>query len=107
MVRQKCSGIRRSYLAVRDLACYIYCMEILIVLTIAAVPAAHVVWTRYFHIFQLSYFGIENVQRVAKWESPEWRERVFALGGMTGNKWIRINTRQLEAISAELRRRNL
>lgn len=91
----------------QDLAWYIYCMEILIALTIAAIPAAYVVWTRYFRIFPLSYFGIENVQRVAKWESPEWRERVFARGGMTSNEWIRINTRQLEAINAELRRRNL
>ncbi|EHJ9405389.1 hypothetical protein KB713_004225 [Salmonella enterica] len=82
-------------------------MEILIVLIIVAVPAPYVVWVRYFRIFPLSYFGIENVQRVAKWESHEWRERVFSRGGMTSKEWLRVNTRQLEAISAELRRRNL
>ena len=65
------------------------------------------VLTLYFRIFPLFYFGIENVQRVEKRESDEWRERVFARGGMTSNEWIRINTLQLEAISAELRRRNL
>ena len=82
-------------------------MEILIVLVIAAIPAAYVVWVRYFRIFPLSYFGIENVQRVAKWESTEWREQVFTRGGMTKKEWLRVNTRQIEAISAELRRRNL
>lgn len=81
-------------------------MEILIVLVIAVIPAAYVVWGRYFRIFPLSYFGIENVQRVAKWESTEWREQVFTRGGMTKKEWLRVNTRQLEAIRAELRRRN-
>lgn len=81
-------------------------MEILIVLVIAAIPAAYVVWVRYFRIFPLSYFGIKNVQRVAKWESDEWREQVFSRGGMTSKEWLRVNARQLEAISAELRRRN-
>ncbi|ARF52067.1 hypothetical protein [Pantoea stewartii] len=82
-------------------------MEILISLIIAAIPVAYLIWDRYFRIFPLSYFGIENVQRIAKWESPEWREQVFSRGGMTSREWIRVNTRQLEAISAELRRRNL
>ncbi len=82
-------------------------MEILISLIIAAIPVAYLIWDRYFRIFPLSYFGIENVRRIAKWESPEWREQVFSRGGMTSREWIRVNTRQLEAISAELRRRNL
>ncbi|EBP8534860.1 hypothetical protein AMR62_24450 [Salmonella enterica] len=80
-------------------------MEILIVLIIVVVPVAYTIWDRYFRVFPLSYFGIENVQRIAKWESPEWRERVFSRGGMTSREWIRVNTRQLEAIKAELRRR--
>ncbi|EGL4300842.1 hypothetical protein IQ436_004523 [Salmonella enterica] len=80
-------------------------MEILIVLIIVVVPVAYTIWDRYFRIFPLSYFGIENVQRIAKWESPEWRERIFSRGGMTSREWIRVNTRQLEAIKAELRRR--
>ncbi|CAH5035775.1 hypothetical protein AI2834V1_5293 (plasmid) [Escherichia coli] len=80
-------------------------MEILIVLIIVGLPAAYMIWDRYFRVFPLSYFGIENVQRVAKWESDEWRERVFSRGGMTSREWISVNTRQLEAIKAELRRR--
>ncbi|EAN1846518.1 TPA: hypothetical protein P3M10_005187 [Klebsiella pneumoniae] len=80
-------------------------MEILIVLIIVGVPVAYMIWDRYFRVFPLSYFGIENVQRVAKWESDEWRERVFSRGGMTSREWISVNTRQLEAIKAELRRR--
>lgn len=80
-------------------------MEILIVLIIVGVPIAYMIWDRYFRVFPLSYFGIENVQRVAKWESDEWRERVFSRGGMTSREWISVNTRQLEAIKAELRRR--
>jgi hypothetical protein len=40
-------------------------------------------------------------------ESPEWRERVFSLGGMTNCEWIRINICQLEAIKSKLHRRNL
>ena len=80
-------------------------MEILIVLIIVGVPVAYMIWDRYFRVFPLSYFGIENVQRVAKWESDEWRERGFSPGGMTSREWISVNTRQLEAIKAELRRR--
>ena len=80
-------------------------MEILIVLIIVGVPVAYMIWDRYFRVFPLSYFGIENVQRVAKWESDEWRERVFSRGGMKSREWISVNPRQLEAIKAELRRR--
>ncbi|HCZ4970165.1 TPA: hypothetical protein O3H97_004730 [Salmonella enterica subsp. enterica serovar Saintpaul str. CFSAN004160] len=80
-------------------------MKILIVLIIVGVPVAYMIWDRYFRVFPLSYFGIENVQRVAKWESDEWRERVFSRGGMTSREWISVNTRQLDAIKAELRRR--
>lgn len=80
-------------------------MEILVTLTIISVPVIYILWDRYFRIYPLSYFGIENVQRVAKWESPEWREQVFSRGGMTSREWIKINTRQLEAIIAELQRR--
>lgn len=82
-------------------------MKIFIALTIAATPIAYIVWDRYFRIFPLSYFGIENVQRIAKWESPEWRERIFSRGGMTSHEWLRVNKRQLKAIDDELRRRNL
>lgn len=82
-------------------------MEILIALIIAAVPVAWLVWDRHFRIFPLSCFGIENVQRVAKWESDEWRERVFARGGMTRKEWLTVITRQAEAFRDELRRRKL
>ncbi|WP_036836370.1 hypothetical protein [Photorhabdus temperata] len=53
------------------------------------------------------YFGIENVQRVAKWENPEWRERVFARGGMTSREWLDVNIRQQKALEEEIRRRRL
>ena len=56
-------------------------MEILVTLTIISVPVIYILWDRYFRIYPLSYFGIENVQRVAKWESPEWREQVFSREG--------------------------
>lgn len=82
-------------------------MEILIVLIIVGVPIAYMIWDRYFRVFPLSYFGIENVQRVAKWESDEWRERVFARGGMTSREWQTVITRQAEAFRDELRRRKL
>ena len=81
-------------------------MEILLALIIAAVPVACVVWNENFRVFPLAYFGIENVQRVAKWESQEWRDRIFAQGGMTSREWLEVNTRQLEAIRDELRRRS-
>lgn len=81
-------------------------MELLIALVIAAVPVAWLVWDRHFRVYPLSYFGIENVQRVAKWESNEWRERVFARGGITRNEWMSTITRQAEAFRDELRRRN-
>ncbi|MBD8145483.1 hypothetical protein [Pantoea agglomerans] len=82
-------------------------MESLIALIIVAVAVAYFVWDSYLRIFPLSYFGIENVQRIAKLKSPEWRKRVFSRGGMTSREWIRVNHRQLKAIDAELRRRNL
>lgn len=82
-------------------------MEILIALIIVAVAVAYIVWDRHFRIFTLSYFGIENVQRIAKWESPEWRAQVFNRGGMTRREWLRVNKRQQKAIDDELRRRNL
>lgn len=62
-------------------------MEILIALIIAVVPVAYLVWDRHFRIFPLSYFGIENVQRVAKSKSDESRERIFARGGMSRSEW--------------------
>jgi len=55
----------------------------------------------------LSYFGIENVQRAAKWESDEWRERIFSRGGMRRSEWQSVITRQAEPFRDELRRRNL
>jgi hypothetical protein len=92
---------------VRIYALYIWCLEILIALIIAVVPVAYLVWDRHFRIFPLSYFGIENVLRVAKWESAEWRERIFARGGMRRSEWQTIITRQAEAFRDELRRHNL
>lgn len=82
-------------------------MKIFLAVIIAAIPVAYIIWDRYFRIFPLSYFGIENVQRIAKWESPEWRERIFSRGGMTSHEWLRVNKRQLKAIDDELRRRKL
>ncbi|MEZ2453650.1 hypothetical protein [Raoultella planticola] len=80
-------------------------MEILVTLAIISVPVIYILWDRYIRIYPLSYFGIEDVQRVAKWEGPEWRERVFSRGGMTSHEWIKVNTRQLEAFKSELQRR--
>ncbi|HCA3439724.1 TPA: hypothetical protein MO340_004288 [Salmonella enterica subsp. salamae serovar 35:g,m,s,t:-] len=82
-------------------------MEILIALIIAAAPVAYLVWDRHFRIFPLSYFGIENVQRVAKWESDEWREKIFARGGMRRSEWQTVISCQAEAFREELRRRKL
>lgn len=84
-------------------------MNILIIITIFIIAPAIVliIWERYFRIFPLSYFGIENVQRIAKWENEEWRERVFSRGGMTSYEWFQVNKKQLKAIDDELRRRGL
>lgn len=80
-------------------------MEIVITLAILSVPVIYILWDKYFRIYPLSYFGIENVQRVAKWKGPEWREQVFLEGGTTNREWIKINTRQLKAFKFELQRR--
>lgn len=42
-------------------------MEILRTLDTLSVPVIYILWDKYFRIYPLSYFGIENVQRVAKW----------------------------------------
>ena len=80
-------------------------MEILITLAIISIPVINILWVRYFQIYPLSYFDIENVQRVAKCEGLEWRVRVFSLSGITSPEWTKINTRQLEAFKSELQRR--
>ena len=80
-------------------------MEILITLAIISIPVINILWVRYFQIYPLSYFDIENVQRVAKCEGLEWRVRVFSLSGKTSPEGTKINTRQLEAFKSELQRR--
>lgn len=68
-----------------------------------------VVWWAYDFFVKkvpIQQFGVENVQRIAKWESPEWRERVFSQG-LTHAEWVRINRRQIKAITDELKRRGL
>lgn len=82
-------------------------MEVIIALIVAAVPIIWFIWEKYARIYPLAYFGLENVQRIAKWESPEWRDRVFARGGITRYEWLKTVTRQAEAMHDELLRRNL
>ncbi|MDJ7048132.1 hypothetical protein LEB69_17540 [Salmonella enterica] len=40
-----------------------------IALIIAAIPVAYLVWDSHFRVFPLSYFGIENVQRIVKYRN--------------------------------------
>lgn len=82
----------------------IFSVPMLVALLALAVALAYTLWDRYFRLFPLSYFGTENVQRIAKWESPAWREKIFSRG-MTRREWVRVNVRQRNAIDAELRRR--
>ncbi|MFU0872737.1 hypothetical protein [Kluyvera sichuanensis] len=65
------------------------------------------VLTLYFRIFPLFYFGIENVQRVEKRESDEWRERIFARGGIRRSEWQTVITHKAESFRDELRRRKV
>ncbi|EJG2384174.1 Uncharacterised protein [Klebsiella oxytoca] len=80
-------------------------MITLVTLAIISIPVIYILWDKYIRIYPLSYFGIGDVQRVANWENPEWRVRVFSRGGMTSHEWIKINTCQLEAFKSELQRR--
>lgn len=50
----------------------------------------------------LAYFGIDNVNRVAKYESDEWREQIFNNGYMTIYQWNIVLNRQIVSMSREL-----
>lgn len=53
-----------------------------------------------------SDFGIQDFQRIAKYESAEWRERAYKLG-ITRHEWQAVIKRQNDAIEAELTRRGV
>jgi len=64
-------------------------------------------WDSRVRRFPLSYFGIESVQRVLRWETEDQREAIWRRGWMTSHEWISINVRQQIAIEDELKRRGV
>jgi len=50
-------------------------------------------------------FGIENFQRVAKFQSSEWRDKAYRVG-ITRSEWRRVLNKQLRAINQELAQRD-
>lgn len=64
-------------------------------------------WENHVRRRPLDEFGIENVHRVLRFEPQAARDRILARGWMTRCEWIEINSRQAEAIDAELRRRDV
>lgn len=65
------------------------------------------IYDNWFKQRPLDYFGIGNVQRVLKWESPKLRDQIFDRGWMTSAQWASFNKKQLADIEAELQRRKL
>lgn len=65
------------------------------------------VWDDRLRKVPLEEFGIETVQRVLRFETSEYREKVWTRGWMTRKEWRDLLTRQNEKISAELKRRGV
>jgi hypothetical protein len=74
---------------------------------LAALGVAVYVWNDRLRHVPLADFGLEAVQRIGTWESPNWRERVWSRGWMTSAEWCAVNKRQIAAIDAELKRRGI
>lgn len=64
-------------------------------------------WNRWFRRVPLNEFGIERVQRVLRFEHPDFRDAVWKRGWMTSHEWAALNKKQIDQISAELKRRGL
>jgi hypothetical protein len=79
---------------------------LLLVITIIACVSLYV-YDNWFRQRKLDYFGIGNVQRVLKWESPEQRGQIFDRGWMTSAQWTYFNKKQQADIEAEIQRRKL
>lgn len=63
-------------------------------------------WNERVRRWPLATFGIDNGQRVLRWESAELREAVWRRGWMTSHEWLTLNRRQLVKIEAEIARRD-
>ncbi|MGF6782535.1 hypothetical protein [Paraburkholderia sp. GAS334] len=72
-----------------------------------ALSVALYVWNDRFRRVPLAQIGVDNVQRIGAWESPEWRNMIWSRGWMTSAEWRAVNKRQLAAIDAELKRRGV
>lgn len=76
-------------------------------LTAAALVGGFWYWNTRVRRIPLAEFGIENVQRVLRWETDARREAIWRRGWMTSHEWDSINARQLATIDAELNRRGI
>jgi len=76
----------------------------IIVITILA---GYWLWIDRFEKRPLASFGIENVQRVMRFETHDCREAIWKRGWMTSREWIKLLEKQSAAIDAELRKRDI
>lgn len=65
------------------------------------------VWNGWFRKIPLAEFGIERVQRVLRFEHPDYRDTVWKRGWMTSHEWTALNKKQIDEINAEMKRRGL
>lgn len=62
-------------------------------------------WNERVRRVPLEEFGLDNVNRVLRFESDSRRKEILVRGWMTSYEWTELNKRQMQAIEAELKRR--
>lgn len=74
---------------------------------VTALTGAVWYWNERVRRVPLEEFGLENVNRVLRWEPENRRRDILRRGWMTSHEWINLNRRQIEAINLELSRRGI
>lgn len=64
-------------------------------------------WNERVRRVPLEEFGLEDVNRVLRWEPDSKRREILARGWMTSHEWTELNRRQIDAINLELKRRSV
>lgn len=82
-------------------------LSLLFTVLLPILAAAIWFWNGWLRRIPLAEFGVENVQRVLRFELPDYRDAVWKRGWMTSHEWIVLNKRQITEMSAELKRRGL
>ena len=78
-----------------------------LILLVGLSMAFWIIWGDYFKKMPLSYYGLDVVKKVIKYEPVEYQEMVLKRGLMTRREWVNLNEKQIKEITAELKRRGV